>query len=121
MEQSLNPSSSAMGRPGSWGGWGGPAPLLMGTSMPSWEHPSVCIPGGSTGKVKLCQEGKSKREIFKTKLIKSLPDSGAGSHSTKPICKMQRKCLIFQIGERFEVAGEQPSLPSVPAGAGRLC
>lgn len=53
MEQSLNPSSSAMGRPGSWGGWGGPAPLLMGTSMPSWEHPSVCIPGGSTGKVKL--------------------------------------------------------------------
>lgn len=80
-EQSLNPSSNAMGRLGAGGeGGGGPAPLV-GTFIPSWEHPSAHIPGGSMGKVRLCLKGKSKRNKFETKLIKRLLDSGAGSHS----------------------------------------
>lgn len=69
------------------------------------------------------RNGKPEEKKIRLKIIKSLLESGAGNQSTntKYICEAQGKFLIFKIGKRFEIAGEQSSLPFVPAGSDRLC
>lgn len=69
------------------------------------------------------QKGKPEEKKIKLRIIKSLLDSRAGNHSanTKYICEAQGKSLIFKTGKRFEIAGEQPALPFVPAGSDKLC
>lgn len=83
----------------------------------------ICVLHGAAPGCAWAHGKKANQRKIKLKIIKSLLDSGAGNRSanTKHICEAQGKFLIFKIGKRFEIAGEQSALPSVPAGSDKLC
>lgn len=115
------PQQQCYGKAGCWGGG-------RGRSSPSCGHihpfmgASLCPhPWGKHGEGKAVPEGQIQAEQIRNQTNQEAPGQRGWESQHQHICKMQRKCLIFQIGKRFEIAGEQSSLPPVPAGTNRLC